>query len=222
MGRRSPWALLYRWPVRQAHQMLFAEAFSQALDAGINILASIPVAAAANPSPRLRAALGEMTTNFSGGHSLAWSLRSTGIAVRGELVTAIEIGEDRGCLSEQLAAFACRYDPAPPKRLAVVLGRSPEVIRFVNVLAQLLAEHRLSPGLITDAGRLASEDRSFFAGVTEQIAAAIKDGESFSSALSRQPRIFDPMLCHLVGVPDGREKLRAVLMRLGGNARVAF
>jgi type II secretory pathway component PulF len=215
MIARSPWALLYWLPVRRTDQMLFAEAFSHVLAAGLEVSGGILAAAGAVRSHRFRAALREMATHCRSGYTLAASLNRTGAAVGGELLAALEVGEERGGLADELAAFALRFDPRPGPRLAAALGRSQEVTRFAAVLARLLAEHKLTVRLVEDAARLAAGSASGFARVVGRVTEAMRGGIPFAEALGAEAGTFDPLFCALVGCPDNRDRLRAVLARLG-------
>lgn len=214
MPSRSYWAWLYWWPVRRADQALFAEALNQALTAELEISAAVRLAGAAMPGRRFRAAVLEMAANCRIGYSLTQSLARTGVAVGRELLAALTVGEERGDLPGALAAFARRREGVS-RRLAAAVGRGPEVTRFAAALARLLREHRLTVRLVEDAGRLAAGDGSAFAKVVERVAEEMRNGDSFSKALARQPRTFDPLFCALVGGPNQRDRLRLVLARLG-------
>jgi type II secretory pathway component PulF len=195
--------------------MLFAEALSQALAAGVDVSGAVAVAARATPSRRFRAALREMAANCRVGYTLADSLSRTGAAVGGELLAALDVGEERGDLPGSLAVFACQCGPRPGARLAAAVGQRPEATRFAAALARLLGDRRLTVGLVEEAARLAAGDGSAFAAAAERVVAAMRDGATFPQALARESGSFDPLFCALVGAPDGRDGLRAVLARLG-------
>ena len=215
MRPRFSWAWLSWWPVRRADQMLFAEALSQVLAAGLEVSQAIVAAAGAVRSPRFRRALREMVVNCRSGYTLAQSLARTGVAVRGELLAALAVGEERGDLPGSLAAFACQCHPRPGPQLALAVGRPPEVTRFAAALARLLRDRRLTVLLIEDAARLAAGDRSAFARLVGRVAENMRGGMPFPEALATEPKAFDPLFCTLVAAPDDRDRLRAVLARLG-------
>lgn len=215
MASRSRWAWVYWWPVRLADQTVFAEALSQAIGAGLEVSAAVAVAAGVPASRRFRAALGEMARHCRVGYTLAQSLSRTGVAVGGELLAALAVGEERGDLAGSLAAFARRVKGAPGIRLAAAVGRKPEAVRFAAALSRLLRDRRLTVHLIEDAGRLAAGDGSAFARAVGRVTEAMRNGVGFSEALAGEPGAFDPFFCALVGAPEGRDRLRAVLARLG-------
>jgi hypothetical protein len=125
-------------------QLVFTEALSQVLAAGVEV--SRAVAAAAVRSPRLREALRGMAIDCRRGYTLAESLSRTGAAAGDELLAALAVGEERGDLPESLAAFARRCDPRPGPRLAAAVGRPAEVTRFAAALARLLRDRPLRSG----------------------------------------------------------------------------
>jgi len=200
--------------------MLFAEAFSQTLTAGLEVNRALTVAAGAVRSRRFRSALREMASNYRAGDTLADSLSRTGVVVSGELLAALAIGEERGGLADQLAAFAGRCNPHPRARLAAAVGRPPATTRFATALAQLLKDHRLTVGLIEDAAQLAAGQSSAFTAVVRRVTEAMRAGSTFAEALGQEPGTFDPLFCNLVGAPEGRDHLRAVLARLGEGSVV--
>src|SRR5580765_7885578 len=111
MPSRSLWYCLYWIPVGRYQQMLFAEALSQALAAGLEISTALLVAGDATPSRRFRSAIQQMATICRTGYSLEISLSKTRIAVGGELLAAFRVGEERGSLAEHLASYARRCHP---------------------------------------------------------------------------------------------------------------
>jgi type II secretory pathway component PulF len=195
--------------------MLFAEALSQALAAGVEVSSAIEVAAEANPSRRFRAVLKEMAVNCRIGYSIAGSLSRTAAGVGGDLIAAIEVGEEQGDLPEALAAFARRNGSRKGARLAAAIGRQPEVTQFAVNLARLLAGRRMTIDLVETAGRLAAGKNSGFAETIRRVTKDMRDGSSLEGALSRWPATFDPLFCTLVGSQKSREHRRAVLARLG-------
>lgn len=203
------------WPVRRADQVLFAEALSQALAAGVDPSGAVAAAAGAVRTQRFRAALNEMAANCRRGYTLAESLSRTGAAVRGELLAALTVGEERGDLAGSLAEFARQCDPRASQRLAAAVGRRPEVTRFAAALARLLRDRPLTVRLIEDAARLAAGDGSAFATAVGRVAEAMRGGTPFPDALADEPGTFDPLFRTLVDAPDGRDGLRAVLARVG-------
>jgi type II secretory pathway component PulF len=194
--------------------MLFAEACSQGLAAGLEVGKAVAVAADAVRSYRFRAALREMAGNCRIGYCLEASLTRTGAAVGGELLAALRVGQDQGCLAERLAAFARCCDPCAANRLAAAVGRREEVRRFAATLAALLVDRRLTIELIRDAAEAAAGSKSRFATVVQRVCDEMDNGAAFHEALRREPRTFDPFFCALVGAPNGRDDLRGVLSRL--------
>lgn len=212
---KSLWSWSYWWPVRKTDQMVFAEALSQALAAGLEISRAVATAAEACPRRRFRAALHEMAANCRVGYTLLESLARTGVVVSDELLAALAVGEERGDLSGSLAAFARRGGARPGARLAAAVRRRPEATRFAAALARLLQNRRLTVGLVKDAARLAAGDESAFAKAIGQVAEEMRNGTPFPQALAQQTSAFDPFFCALIGCPDGRDRLRTVLARLG-------
>ncbi|OWK45009.1 type II secretion system F family protein [Fimbriiglobus ruber] len=203
-----------RWPVRRSNQVLFAEALSQLLSAGVELTRALQAAGEANPSSRFRAALLRMNYLCQTGKSLADSLSQTNVRVAGGLLTALEVGEERGCLAEQLAAFARWHDPQAGARLAAEVGRSPGAARFAAALATLLSDRRLTVSLVEDAGRLAGGGNRFNQTIG-RLATSVRNGVTFTDALAREKATFDPLFCLMVKTPEHRSELRAVLARLG-------
>jgi type II secretory pathway component PulF len=213
---RSFWSILYWIPVRRTDEMLFAEAWSQALDAGMEISHSIFVAAQANPSRRLRAALFEMTCHCRTGYSLEASLAKTRIAVGRDLLGAIRVGEEHGCLSKQLAAFGRRRHANPAECLAAAIGRPTEVSLFAAALADLLSDRKLTLWLVQDAALLAAGTGTKLARVVEEVTEQMKGGVEFSRALRAYPKMFDQFFCRLIEATAERQSLRRVLLRMSG------
>lgn len=197
--------------------MLFAEAFSQALAAGVEVSTAVVAAADANPNPRFRDALHQMARHCRSGYSLELSLAKTRIRVADELLATLRVGEDRGCLPEELAAFARRCDPHAGARLAEAVGCGAEVTRFAAALARLLTDRPMTLQTIEDAGLLAAGRVSPFAEVIRGVVTAMTGGTPFPEALREQGGVFDPFFCLLIATPVERRQLRAVLERIGGN-----
>jgi type II secretory pathway component PulF len=210
LSKLLPW-----WPVRHADHVLFAEALRQALSAGMDPSRAITIAAEAVHNPRFRAALIQMAKNCLQGYTLAESLSMTGVIVEGELLAVLEVGEKRGKLSDSLGEFARQCDPQAGQKLAIAVGRPPEVTRFAAALARLLKDYPLTVGLIEDASRLAAGHGSAFVASVERVTESMRCGTPFPTALATEPGTFDPLFRALVAAPDGRESLRAVLDQLG-------
>jgi type II secretory pathway component PulF len=131
------------------------------------------------------------------------------------LIAALAVGEERGDLPGSLAEFARRRDPRARQRLAVAVGRRPEVSRFAAALARLLRDRPLTVRLIEDAARLAAGDGSAFVASVARVVEEMRGGTPFPEALATEPETFDPLFCTLVAAPDGRIGLRAVLAQVG-------
>ena len=217
--KRIEWAFL-RWnPVRGDDEMLFAEAMSQALSAGLAVPEAMLAAAEVNPSPRLRAAMRNAASNCRSGRNAEDSVANARVCVTDDLLAALRVGEERGCLSAALSQFARVRDPRAATRLAQAVKRSAEASRFADILADLLATHRLTPRLLLDAGDLAAGGKSAFRQAVGRAAAAVENGVSLGEALREQAGAFDPLFCRVVDVPADRSHLRAVLKRLGDTSR---
>jgi type II secretory pathway component PulF len=124
---RTVRATLFWKPIRRHEQMLFAEALSQALSAGIEISTAIIVALEANPSYRFRLALREMGKYCRSGYPLERALTKTGVGVGGQLLAALRIGEENGKLAEMLMAYARASCANPVAKLAEALRRPAKV-----------------------------------------------------------------------------------------------
>jgi type II secretory pathway component PulF len=214
MASRSTWSYLYWLPIRQFDQMLFAEAFSQGLAAGLAVSNAVAVAAYAVRSRRFRAALREMAGNCRIGYSLETSLTRTRVAVGGGLLAALRVGQDQGCLIEQLSAFARRCDPHSAHRLGVAVGRRDDVRHFAAALAGLLVDRRLTIELIQDAAEAAAGKKSRLAAAAERVCEEMSGGAGFDEALRREPRTFDPLFGALLSAADRHDRLRMVLLKL--------
>lgn len=201
--------------VRPADQVVFAEALSQLLAAGVELSHAIVAAADATPARRFRRALRAMAAAHRAGTDLERSLTRTGVRVSDRLLAALAVGEERGRLPELLAEFARTLDPRPGRRLAAAVGRPLEAARFAAALAGLMADRPLSPRLVEDAGRLAGRGARAAA---EQVAEALRDGQPLAEALAFAPATFDPLFRLLVTTPVHREHVRSVLVRLGADA----
>lgn len=213
--RQSFWSWFSWLPIRRSAQVLFAEAFGQALQAGIPISEAITLAAEVNPSPRFRAALIDMARQVRTGETLEAGLLITGVRGTEGLLVALQVGEDHECLAEELFAFARRFDPQVKNRLNRRLGRSKEAIQFAAALARFLRSHPLTVEAIENAGRLAASGNKAFQAVVAEIREAINDGYSFAEALQRHPAYFDLLYCRFVQSASGRAAMCAVLEELG-------
>lgn len=215
---RAWWAFL-RWnPVRADDEVLFAEAMSQALSAGLAVPEAMLAAAEVNPSPRLRAAMRNAASNCRSGQTAENSVANARVCVTDELLAALRVGEERGCLSTALSQFARGRDPRAATRLALAVKRSADASRFADILADLLATHRLTPRLLLDGADLAG-GKSAFRQAVARAAAVVENGVSLGEALHEQAGAFDPFFCRVVDVPADRCHLRAVLKRLGNTSR---
>lgn len=221
MATQFLWTWLRWLPIRHVHQVVFAESLSQALLAGLPTDKAIRLAADVNPGRRFRGALREMSHYLRTGYDLEECLLKTGVRVRKELLAALRVGEERGCLAEQLSAYARRYAPHPEDLLASALGRRAEVTRFARALAILMKERGLTVGLVEEAGELAAGAGSSFVTVARRVAQTMTNGCPFSEALQMESKTFDLLFCRLVAAADHRDKLIAVLSRLGGESPLA-
>lgn len=203
------------WPVRQSAQVLFAEALSQSLRAGLEISEAIVLAARVNPSLRFRTALREMAGHARAGYSLEAALARTGVRGCEGLLAALQVGEEQGDLAGELAAFARRLDPRADDRLSRAAGRSPEAVRFAAALARLLRDRSLTLRVVEDAGRLAAAGRRSFQAAVAGLVSDMRGGMPFAEALGQRHDYFDPLFCQFVHAAEGRDQLRAVLERLG-------
>jgi type IV pilus assembly protein PilC len=97
---------------------------------------------------------------------------------------------------------------------AVYRMSKAEVITFTNQLSVMLA----SGVVLTDAMDAMAEKARPTAGkaVIDDLSARIKSGESFSTALSNYPRIFDSMFISMVKASEASGKMPEMLEVLGG------
>ena len=215
---RSIWTLMNWLPIREVHQVLFAEAFSQAIDSGMEMSSAILAASQTSRSRRFRHALHVMGVNCRQGYTLSISLSKSGVRTARQFRAALEVGETRGHLAEELSAFARYRDQQAPSRLAASLGRSTNVTQFAAALARLLVNERLTVTVIADASRLAAGKDSGFDRVIGCVIEDMRNGESLAEALRRHPRVFDIFLCKLIAAPQGRDVLRKTLARACGES----
>lgn len=204
-------------PIRDDHEVLFAEALSQTLFCGMEISSAISVAADTSRSSRFRYGLHEMAGYCRQGNSLLRSLAKTKMRTTKQFQAAVDVGESRGCLANELSAFARSRDPQSAIRLAMSVGRSDDVTRFMNALARLLIDHRLTIDMLADAARVAAGAGSHFEFVVAKIIEDMKDGRSISEAMQRQSDAFDSFLRSLIKASPGRDVLRKTLARACGE-----
>lgn len=215
-GRRGwIWSLVLRWPIRRRHQMIFAEAFAQALASGVEISEALSIVAKVVPSFRFRHALVEMRTSIRSGYSLESSLTKTGIRVDESLRAALQVGEQCGCLVDELIAFARGIDRASKRILREALGRKPEAACFASTLARLLRERSMTLDVIEAAGRIAGARSKSFQRVVKDILREMENGCLFSESLQRHRDYFDEFYCSLIEMANTREQVRCALKCLG-------
>lgn len=205
----------YWLPIRRSEQVVFAEAFAQALTVGLSVVDAAMISALVNPSFRFRQALHGTVRFCRQGYPLAISLEKTWAKVLPGLLNALRVGEESGCLAGELSAFARRNDPKPELRLARAVGRSRDVMEFAACLARLLEDQRLHPSLVKDAGRIAAGTNRNLERVIDRVAEAIRNGDPFSWALNREAKTFDPLFRRFVEEAKGRDELRFNLSLLG-------
>jgi type II secretory pathway component PulF len=214
---RPRWPSL-AWPIRLSDQAVFAEAFRHGLERGLPADRAVALAAEVNRCRRLRRALARMATGVRSGYSLETALSRTGAGVSPGLLAALRVGEELGCLGEELSAFAARHRSASPARFLRAIGRSPEATRFAAALARLLREHRLTVRVVRAAGLIAGAGGGSFSRAVDDIARRMENGGPFVDALRRHPAHFDALYCGLLDAAESRDEMRACLERLGGPA----
>jgi hypothetical protein len=208
--------LLFRlWPIDRMAQATFAEAFGQALAAGLAIDRALLLAARVNPSRRLRCFLRAMREHRIVGDSLAESLGMTRAPVDPRLIAALRAGEEHGGLAREVFAFARRAPGFSAESFRKAVGRSPEANQWAYVLARLLRDHGLTWPVIVAAGRGTDGGGGPFEGVTRSIGERLLDGETLADALRAHPGHFDELFCAVVENAASAEELRASLERLG-------
>lgn len=201
--------------------MIFAEALAQALAGGVELSEAVSIVAKVVPGFRFRQALVEMKKSIRAGYSLESSLTKTGIRVDESLRAALEVGEESGCLIDELIAFARGIDANSERILCQALGRKPEAACFAATLARLLRERPMTLDVIKAAGRIAGAKSKPFQKVVKDILYDMENGCSFSESLQRQRDYFDPFYCSLVEAANTREQVRRALECLGHYASTA-
>jgi type II secretory pathway component PulF len=159
----------------------------------------------------------DMSVHCRQGFPLAESLSNTGIRVSKRLRATLEVGQQRGRVAEELAAFARSKYPNVAHRLARSLGRPQEVTRFALALSRLLIDHRLTVNIISDASTLASGKGSRFDRVIAQVIEDMRSGDLFAESLRQHPKYFDSFFCDVVAACSGRDQLLQTLLRLTGH-----
>lgn len=216
---RSKWAMFHWLPVPIRAQAIFAEALSQAIAAGLPVRQAVAKAAEVAPGPRFRSALRELAGFCGVGLSLEDALRRTGIRVSPKLFIALEIGEARGRLSEQLRLFARRYRRLPEHDLAMRICpfHAYELRRFSQILEELLRDNRLTVKLLEKAAEGTAGRKSKFTDAIRGVAEDMRDGRAFGEALRRCPALFHPFYYGLIESSAARPELRATLKRFAGE-----
>jgi type II secretory pathway component PulF len=221
--RQSPFVrrLLLWWPIRRSDQAIFAEAFGEAIHAGIEITAAITLAARVQPNWRFRNALTWMRRLTCEGQPLEVSLVNSGARVDPRLLAALQVGEAHGCLAEELFAFARDICSGATERLRQAVGRRPEATRFAAALARLLRERGLTLDVVESAGRIASAGSTAFAAIVRAIIVDMENATPFVNALRRHPIYFDLLYCDLLEAAKSRPQVRDCLERLGQSGQAA-
>jgi type II secretory pathway component PulF len=214
---QSLWSYLYRLPVSQFSEVVFAEALSQALYAGIPIAEAIRITADTHPSRRISAGLREMAWRVRTGTDPVDGLERTGLSVSGDLLAVFEVAGDRGRLPDFLKQFAAQRDPAPWLRLADSQRRPAEVTRFAACLAELLRDNKLSPSIVFDAGLLAAGRDSKFANRISGSVDDMRQGTSLADSLKRGTQLVDRFLIQLLAAQSTRHGIHSVLARAVGQ-----
>jgi type II secretory pathway component PulF len=209
------WRSLFSWPIGRSSQALFAQAFAEALDVGIEVTTAIALAAEVNPGSRLRRVLAEMRLHTRSGYGLAAALAKTRARVKPQLLAALEVGEEHGSLVEELFAFAHGLCPDAAQLLRQTVGRRAEATRFAAALARLLREHGLTVQTVMAAGNLAAAGNNDFRQVIQALVEDMESGGNFTDALRQHPSYFDPLYCGFLEAADSRQQVRACLERLG-------
>ncbi len=205
------------WPIRRFQQVVFAEALKQGLGAGIEADRAIRLAALVNPGQRFRKSLLAMATNLRAGYPLGVSLSKTGVRACPGLLAALEVGEERGGLVEELDAYVRKSRSFSNARFWKAIGRSPEAVQFAAVLARRLRERGLTVQEVLDSGKIAGTGKKRFLSTVEEIAFRMENGESFGGALATQGKYFDAHYCGILEAAESKEELRTSLEVLGGE-----
>ncbi|MEO6810929.1 MAG: type II secretion system F family protein [Isosphaeraceae bacterium] len=209
------WVLVV--PIRQSCQLVFAEAFRQGLAEGLAADQAIRLAAEVNPSRRFRGVLVRMAMKVRSGYPLASALNQTGARVGPALLAALSVGEEYGCLIEELEALGETRGAISRERFRRTIGRSREAARFAAALSRLLRDKPLTVRVVRAGGRVAAAGSKRFSRVIDNIAQNMENGRSFVGALRVHPSHFDTLYCGFLEVAKSREETRTCLERLAGS-----
>ncbi len=157
-----------------------------------------------------------MASHVRSGYPLGTALERTGAGVQPGLIACLRVGEERGCLVEELESFARRTARFTMRKYHRAIGRRPEAVDFAAALARLLRDHHLTVRAIRDAGQLSTDGRGRFSGIIEDVARRVEDGRStFPNALAQHPRHFDGLFRGFLESASSRDEMRRCLERLG-------
>jgi len=210
------------WPICRFDQSVFAETFRQALTEGLGVVDAAEIAAEVNQCWTFRRALKGFCSDLRAGYPLGASMRrSRGWVDRG-LLAALEIGEEYGCLTDELLAFVRQDRWFTPTRYRKAIGRRTETANFAAALARLLREHSLTGSLVFAAGRLSGSRGDRFLRTLKYVVEDMEDrGRTFPDALRRHPRYFDVVFCQFLESKQSREEIRECLERLAAAGNVS-
>ena len=196
--------------------MLLAEILAQGISGGLEIGATLAVAAEVHPSRRVREALKGMRRDVLSGFPLEKSLRATGLRVDAALLAALRVGETRGCLAQELVQFARRLHPDPAAAVARAVGRSREATRFAAALARLLRDRPLNLPVLREAAEIAAEGNSRFLEALRDVEERVQGrGRSLTDSLGHHPRYFDRLYIALLDAAETRRQTRQCFEMLG-------
>jgi type II secretory pathway component PulF len=203
------------WPIPRIAQAIFAEAFRQAIEERLTIDHAIRLAAEVNPSRRFRVSLRQMAIQVRSGYPLDQALEKTRARVSAGLPAALRVGEEHGCLANELGAFARKTSGFTRKRYFRAIGRGDEAIDFAAALGRLLQDQRLTVRAVRAAGDVSASDRPQFLKVIHDVAQKMEDGSPFVTALGKYPRYFDELYRGFLEAAGSREEMKTCLERLG-------
>src|SRR5262249_12565470 len=148
MDAGSFWSWIRWWPVSRKDQMLVAQALGEVFDAGLDVDEALRLVSLAHPRSRMRQAIGEVRQSSRNGYSLPQSFERTGLRFDPGILAVLKVGEQQGCLADELFAFAKRFHPDPSRALRRAIGRPSETTRFAAALGRLLRHRSLTVEVI--------------------------------------------------------------------------
>lgn len=194
-------------PISVRAHVVFAASAAQAMQAGLALEDALAICSRVNTSARFRIAIERAAESVRAGDPLDEAFRASGFRIGEDFLAALAVGESRGNVCDELAAFATRVDSRTAALLPIILGRSPQAIHFAQAMARLLETHTMTPSLVRDASSLAPHSRGFQRAMTN-VLDQFEGGASLGEAISCHPRFFDALYCRCVSNAQTRPDLR--------------